>query len=461
MRAGEVFARSWIARLTTRFAAMFAILMAGAFVGVWLIVGQLLREGAQAELEADLASFAEIQKQRLLPGLREAVERRAQTGGGERRAVLLGRDGEPLAGDVAGLSPAVLSQRGEPRRVGAWLVAARTLPGGFALVLAHDRARDERTLRALALALVGLFVVAALFGVAGGLVAGRGALGRVEEINAALDRAASGDLAARAPVHQASDEFDALARGVNAALDRLAALVAGLKAIAERIAHEMRTPLAHLGAGLGDARRAALDGADGAVLAPRLDDLRAEVEEMNAVFGALLDVTLTEAAAGDPRGLAPVDLAAVLADMVELYEAAAEDRGLRFETRVAEAVVAGDRHLLARLIANLIDNAVKFSPAGGVVEIALEARGEDFALSLRDAGPGLPQGFADKAFDLFSRAPQSAATPGHGLGLALARAIATRHGMRLKLENAAPGLRAILSGRRISVSAGAPSRTTG
>jgi signal transduction histidine kinase len=422
--------------------------MALAFLGVWVIVGHLLDQGARAELEADLASFADVQAQRLLPGLREAVERRAGAGGGARRAALFGRQGETLAGDPTDLPEAARAARGEPRRVGRWLAAGRTLPGGFALVVAHDRARDDALSRALALALAGLGLVAGAFGVAGGLVAGRGALARVEEMNAALARAAAGDLTARAPAQGSRDEFATLAGGVNAALDRLAALVAGLKAVAERIAHEMRSPLAHLGGGLDDARRAAQAGEAGPALAARIDDLRAEVEEINAVFGALLDVTLAEAAAGDPRGLAPVDLGVVLAEMSELYEAPAEERGVRLTRSGAGVVVAlGDRHLLSRLIANLIDNAVKFSPQGGGVETALETQGERFSLSVRDHGPGLPQGFADKAFELFSRAPQAAATPGHGLGLALARAIATRHGMRLTLENAAPGLRVTLSGR--------------
>lgn len=443
--ARAVFARSWIARLTARFAALFAAFMALAFLGVWIIVGHLLSEGARAELEADLASFSDVQAQRLLPGLREAIERRA--GGGARRAALFGRQGETLAGDAADLPEAARAARGAPRRVGRWLAAGRTLPGGFALVVAHDRARDDALSHALAAALTGLWLVAGAFGVAGGLAAGRGALTRVDEMNAALARAAAGDLTARAPAAGAGDEFATLAGGVNAALDRLAALVAGLKAVAERIAHEMRSPLAHLGGGLDDARRAAQAGESGPALVARVEDLRGEVDEMIAVFGALLDVTLAEAAAGDPRGLAPVDLGAVLAEMSELYEAPAEERGVRFAARGEAVVALGDRHLLSRLIANLIDNAVKFSPRGGVVETALEKRGESFALSVRDHGPGLPQGFAAQAFELFSRAPQAAPTPGHGLGLALARAIATRHGMRLTLENAAPGLRVTLSGR--------------
>jgi signal transduction histidine kinase len=439
--ARAVFAQSWSARIVARFAGLFAALMALAFVGVWLVTAQTLRAGAEAELGADLASFSEAYAQRLIPGLREAVERRAAGGPAGRRAVLFGQSGETLAGDPAGLPPALREAR-EPARALDWIGAGRALPGGFALLVAHDRARDAAQSRALALALSGLWLVAALFGLVGGLVVGRGALARVAAINAALEQAAQGDLAARAPDQDAADEFGALARGVNAALTRLAALVAGLKSVAERIAHEMRSPLGHLRAGLADARAGAADEAQRA----RLDDLREEADEMLAVFGALLDVTLTEASAGDRAGFARVDLLALAHEVAELYEAVAQERGVEIAVAGESVALLGDARLLTRLLANLVDNAVKFSPAGARVEIELARRGAEAAMSVRDHGPGLPEGFSEKAFELFARAPQAAATPGHGLGLTLARAIAVRHGLKIRLENAAPGLRAGVSG---------------
>lgn len=392
MRLAGVFAQSWSARVVARFAGLFAALMALAFAGVWLVTAQTLRAGADAELGADLASFSEAYAQRLIPGLREAVERRALVGAGDRRAILYGQSGETLAGDDAGL-PAALREAREPTPAQGWIGAARRLPGGFALLVAHDRARDAALLRALALTLAGLWVVAALFGLAGGAVAGRGALDRVAAINAALEKAAQGDLAARAPDPGGTDEFGALARGVNAALARLAALVAGLKSVAERIAHEMRSPLGHLRAGLVDAR----DGAGSDEQRDRLDALRAQVDDLLAVFGALLDVTLTEASAGDRAGFARVDLHALALDVAELYEAVAQERGVALAVAGEPVAILGDARLLTRLVANLVDNAVKFSPPGGGVEIALARRGADAVLSVRDHGPGLPEGFSEQA----------------------------------------------------------------
>jgi signal transduction histidine kinase len=207
----------------------------------------------------------------------------------------------------------------------------------------------------------------------------------------------------------------------------------------------MRSPLAHLRSDLEDARKTAPTP-----LAGKMSDLVADVDEIIAVFSALLDVTLTEAAAGDPQGLKSVDLAAVVEEAVELYDAVAEERGVRlsFAPRT-EAQTLGDRHLLLRMIANLIDNAVKFSPEGGEVRVGVERLGTDVVVEIRDQGPGLPAGFEARAFEPFARAQQTATTPGHGLGLTLVQAIATRHGMKIRLRNATPGLRIEIRGRAL------------
>ena len=248
-RAAPVFSRSWFARVATTFAMLFTALMAITLVGVWLIAAYIVEGHARATLEADLASFSEAYAQRLLPGLREAVERRAQDSGDARIVLLIGRQGETLAGNRERIPAALLHADSTPRRAGPWLGLTRPLLGGFTLALAHDRARDDAILRNLALALAGMGAIAVLFSIAGGLVIGQTTLARVDEINATLRKVGEGDLAARAPVAANSDEFATLASGLNATLERMGALVEGLKSVSDRVAHEMRTPLAHLRAG--------------------------------------------------------------------------------------------------------------------------------------------------------------------------------------------------------------------
>ena len=184
---------------------------------------------------------------------------------------------------------------------------------------------------------------------------------------------------------------------------------------------------------------------------PALDDAIAESAELIAVFAALLDIARTEAAAGDARGLAHVDLAEVVGDVVDLYEGVAEDRAVRLAVAVAPAVVLGERLLLTRMIANLVDNAVKFSPEGGVIDIALTRAGGDIRLTVRDRGPGLPEGFETAAFERFTRAETTASVPGHGLGLPLVRAVALRHGMKIDLRRADPGLEVVIRARPAEV----------
>jgi len=195
------------------------------------------------------------------------------------------------------------------------------------------------------------------------------------------------------------------------------------------------------------ARREAEADPAGRAAVPALDDAIAESAELIAVFSALLDIARTEAAAGDARGLAHVDLAEVIADVVDLYEGVAEDRGVTLAVSTVPAVVLGERLLLTRMVANLVDNAVKFSPDGGVIDVGVSRTDGDIRLVVRDRGPGLPEGFEAAAFERFTRAESVGAVPGHGLGLPLVRAVALRHGMKIDLERAEPGLRAVIRAR--------------
>jgi signal transduction histidine kinase len=150
-------------------------------------------------------------------------------------------------------------------------------------------------------------------------------------------------------------------------------------------------------------------------------------------------------------GLLPVDVGAVIDDVIELYEAVAEERDVTLSWVDRMPVfVLGDKALLQRMAANILDNAIKFSPSGGTVSIKLQATGEQFNFSMRDLGVGIATEFGSSAFNRFSRGPGTEATPGHGLGLTLVRAIAIRHGMKVELVNAVPGLSVTVRGKTVT-----------
>lgn len=217
-------------------------------------------------------------------------------------------------------------------------------------------------------------------------------------------------------------------------LEQINSLVHGLQDVSNRIAHDLRTPLARLKSDLERAAQATqLEQARTAVEAAA-----AETEEILATFQALLDIT--EAEAGADAGLKPIDLAQTANAAVELYEAVADEAGVRLELEAAPARILGEPSLMVRLVANLVDNAIKFSPRGGAVQVSVRRADGAVVLCVQDSGPGIPAQERERVFKRFVRGEATRATPGHGLGLPLVAAIAKRHGARIRLGDAAPGL---------------------
>lgn len=445
-------ARSSTLRLVAAIVAVFLAAAAVLAALVWTSVSAHVERSILDTIRTDVAGLEAVWRDGGTAALARAVDlRRGETGpDGHRRVhVVVSAEGDKIAGDFDAF-PNDVAPDGETVRFRdpagtAYSGIVRRIAGGPDLLVAHDRAEHEaamaRLARELALPIVAALVVALAVAV---LVGGR-LIDRVERVNATARAVEAGDLSARV-VMSGDDEFGRLAAHVNAMLDRIEALVGGVHHLSDQIAHETRTPLARLRARLERARREAeADPASrGAVSA--FDDAIAEAAELIAVFSALLDIARTEAAAGDARGLARVDLAGIVADVVDLYEAVAEDRGVTIAVEVVPAVVLGERTALTRMLANLVDNAVKFSAPGGAIDVGVAVSGSSVSLVVRDRGPGLPDGFETRAFERFTRAEATADVPGHGLGLPFVRAVALRHGMRISLERVEPGLRVVVRG---------------
>jgi signal transduction histidine kinase len=357
----------------------------------------------------------------------------------EARLYRLDRGGQVLVGNIP--QAARLSARnggrwfrlelpGDGRRRG---LAVREPLGGGA-VLYVGRALEDPS-GDLVLIVGGALLFAALSGFVVAPWAGRRILRRVNAINEACDKVRVGDLSARAPGADSGDEFGALAGHVNAMLGRISALVTGLRDVSNRIAHDLRTPMARLKSDLEKAARA-----------ETLEEARAlagaaavETDEILQTFEALLDIAEVEA--GSDGELSPMRLDEAAAAAVDLYEAVAEDRGISLVFDRAPAPILGERSLIVRLAANLLDNAIKFSPPDGTVRVTVRTDGDECLISVEDPGPGVPAAEREVVMGRFARGSAAAATPGHGLGLALVAAVAKRHGAVVKLEEANPGLK--------------------
>jgi signal transduction histidine kinase len=280
--------------------------------------------------------------------------------------------------------------------------------------------------------------VAVLLSLVLGIVIGRALLARMDAVGRTASAILRDDLAQRVPLDGRNDEFDALATRLNAMLDRIQQLVRGLRETTDNVAHDLRRPLARL-----------RNRMEITLLEPRsAEEYRAALQEgiqdadgLIRTFNTLLDIAQAEAGQNrSDRG--PVNLNDLAHDLAELYGAAAEEHGLDFELEVVPGLtVSGSRELLARALGNLLENAIKYTPAGG--RVRLEACVHDGAAELRvsDTGPGIPEVERAHVLERFVRLDAARSAPGNGLGLSLVRAAAAAHGAQLLLEDAAPGLR--------------------
>jgi len=270
---------------------------------------------------------------------------------------------------------------------------------------------------------------------------------RLARISSVADRVVLGDLSPRVPLRGAGDEFDRLAADLNVMLDRLPELVDGVRQVSSAIAHDLRTPLTRLRGRL----ETALGGADSpARFRATAEAALQELDHVVRLFEALLRIAEIEA--GHRRAaFARVELAALPEDMVEFYQPLAEQRGLTLVADLAAAECIGDRMLLAQVVANLLDNAIKYTPPGGTVRVATARAGTDTEIAVDDDGPGISEAERDKVTRRFYRLDASRSSPGSGLGLSLVVSVANLHGVTLDLADNAPGLKARLRLPRATV----------
>lgn len=426
------------ARATLKIAALVALAVTLlSVIGMGLqyrLVEARLTAATAALLRADLDGFAALYDQRRIIALRQAIEARAGEAASGGMLLLMDRQGNVLAGSVTAW-PEGLATTGEgfapegavrfDHAGQGWLGVARVLPGGFPLLVARSLAPMDATLAALRRGIAGISLLMLLAGAGVGWLAARGVMGRIGRLNALADRVAQGDLAARLPGPRDADEFGLLETHVHAMLDRIENLNRATHRLSDTIAHELRTPLNRMMQKLSR-----IEGQEEVT-----DTLKAEMRQAIRVFDSLLDISRAEADLGSGGGLVPVDLSAVAAEVWELYGPLAEDAGLdEFAALHPDLWVLGDRNLIAQLVSNLLDNSIKYCSPGDGLTLTLAPQGDRHLMTLRDTGPGLPEELKADAFDRFTRADRDRARgiSGHGLGLALVRAIAARHGARLE-----------------------------
>ncbi len=313
-----------------------------------------------------------------------------------------------------------------------------TFPGGDRLLVGRDISDLDRFTDRIKIAVIlGVALIFVLAGVASILVTRR-TVGRIESINATSRAIMLSGLDKRIPLRGTHDEWDRVAENLNLMLDRIETLMGEVKQVSDNVAHDLRTPLTRMRGRLEKAYHGPRIDADDQSL---IGDTIADLDAVLRIFSSLTRIAQIEAQARK-GAFRTVNLVEITSEVVELYDAAAEQDGTRLTIAGdREVLVSGDRDLIFDAIANLVDNAIKHGRAGGKVVVANETIDGQPVVSIADDGPGIPIDQCEHVFKRFYRLEQSRYTPGNGLGLSLVAAVARLHGARIELLDNAPGLK--------------------
>ena len=372
--------------------------------------------------------------------------------------------GTMIAGNVADFPASVLSEVGRyelnyerGREIyggpeadvpthGTAIVESLELNNGLRLVVGRDvgerRGFTAIILRTFFGGLVGIILLSIL---AGGLTA-RYVLRRIDGITSTSRKIMSGSMSERVPVTGREDEFDAVAKSLNAMLERIEKLMAGLKEVTDNVAHDLKTPLTRL---RNKAEAALRDTADPTARREALETTIAESDQLIRTFNALLLIARAEA--GTSTGaFSDIDLSEVVADVAELYTPVAEDAAMELVTAIEPGItLSANRELIGQALVNLVENAIKYGKSedvgAGKITIAARREPERIVIEVADNGPGIPQAERTRVFERFARLEVSRTEPGAGLGLALVSAVVHLHGGTIVFEDNAPGARAVIT----------------
>jgi len=445
-------------KLTLVYLGIFVLFAASLLAYFALNTRRLITEQITATVDGEINGLSNIYAQGGIRRLVMVVDARSRRPASSLYLITT-PTGEGLAGNVGALEPGALDHPGwletSYRRLEApegvdhhALVRVVQLPGGFHLLVGRDLEERERVLSIIANAGQWSLALVIVLGLLGGFFVSRRVLSRIDAMTGTAQTIMAGDLSGRLPVAGTGDELDRLAVNVNAMLERIEALMRGLKEVSDNIAHDLKTPLTRLRNRCEQALRAASDVNYRAALESTI----AESDELIRTFDALLMIARAES--GQARdNMAEFDASQIARDVGELYEPLADEKGITLKVDApAAAPVRGNRELVSQALANLVDNAIKYAGPNGKAngapaEIVVKADndGDRITLTVADRGPGIPDSDRGRVVERFVRLEQSRSEPGSGLGLSLASAVARLHGGELKLEDNHPGLRSTIA----------------
>jgi signal transduction histidine kinase len=424
------------------------VLFAAPLYYAWQVT---IQEGRSEILQADATRLTDVYRREGGPGLKNFIDARINMQiAGDRILLLADASLKPLAGNLAAWPHALPAAAGNYRikvdmgehGIQTSLVHVTKL-GDYVLLVGRDNTLFAPLERRFWYGLIAATTVISIAGLLIGLITRRFLMARVHSIRQTVSAIIHGDLKHRLPTDRSQDELSTLSTTINGMLDQIEQLVHGVRNVSNSIAHDLRTPLAELRSRLEEL--ALIRPAPEATFA-EIDGAVADVDRVIRIFDALL--RLAEIDAGLRRsGFIAFDLVDLAGTAVEFYAPAAELKDIRLQLHAEGSLkVSGDPVLLAQALSNLIDNALKYTPENGAIDVTLQRRaGERAEIAVTDNGPGIDDAEKAKVVERFYRGDASRGTPGVGLGLSLAQAVAKLHGSALELSDRGPGLRVVLT----------------
>jgi signal transduction histidine kinase len=428
----------------------FGLIVSAVFSYVYLSTSSYVRSRSDHAIMAEYLSLRGDYQRSGRDGLIDAIRPRMTYGSSSDHVYLLVDPSmTALAGNLKEWPQAVAAGGGWAEFRGAGTstdatnrpllrVMLETFPSGDRLLVGRDISDlDSFTAQIRTAVITGLALIFVLAAVASILVTRR-TVGRIESINATSRAIMRNGLDKRIPLRGSNDEWDRVAENLNLMLDRIETLMEEVKQVSDNVAHDLRTPLTRMRGRLEKAYHGQRVADDDQVL---IGDTIVDLDAVLRVFSSITRIAQIETQARK-GGFRTVNLAEIASEVVELYDAAAEQDGTRL-TVVGdrEVPVTGDRDLIFDAISNLVDNAIKHGRPGGQIVVTSENSDGRAVVSISDDGVGIPAEHHEQVFKRFYRLEHSRYTPGNGLGLSLVVAIARLHGARIEMLDNAPGLK--------------------
>lgn len=437
-------------RLALIYMALFAtsVMLLMYFIH-WSTAGYMGRQ-LDATIEAEIAALADRYQKDGLGGLKQLIEKRVdrQPAIPESLYLLTDPGFHFISGNLDrwpqveatpdGWIEFKLNQGEQTVRARRFILTDRF----FHLLVGRNIHDLVRTQDIIATTLIWGLVFTLVLGTLGGALMSRAAGKRIEAINSTCRKIISGQFSERIPTKHSGDDFDQLADNLNRMLDQIENLMEGVRRVSDNIAHDLRTPLARLRNRLEQARTPEMKPTEREEIIQQALD---ETDHLLTTFNALLRIARIEA---EERrsGFAPLDLAELMNDVIELYSPLVEEKEQSLTTEISPPLkLHGDRDLLFQAIANLLDNSIKYAPTGGQLQILAHHNNNGIRVTITDDGPGIPVESREEVLHRFVRLDSSRTTPGSGLGLSLVAAVIRMHSGELQLEDNNPGLKIVIT----------------